>query len=122
MSIIRSPELGGLTDNRVRAAMFYSRKRRLERKRRAGIITGTPPSLAAITDGDGDALSAVVTWGTYSASDQLNKQMRVNSGQWQTYVGATTVSAGEFWTVREIVGDALGNFSTFTSNTQEVTA
>lgn len=118
MTMKRSLELGGLTDNRVRAAMFYSRKRRLERERKGNVITGTPPSLAVLSNGV--ILSSAVSWGTYNFSNELHKQMKLNSGDWQTYVGGTVATTGQSWSVREIVRDALKNRSIFVSNTRIV--
>lgn len=119
MSIKRSPELGGLASNKVRAALFYAKKRRLERKRRSSTISGTAPQLDTLADGV--QLSTGVTWGTYNDSDEITRQMRLNLGQWVPYVGTTVVNEDELWTVREFVKlDSV--VSTFTSNTQEVTA
>lgn len=119
MSIKRSPELEGLSSNRVRAALFYARKRRLERKRLSSNISGTPPQLATIADGA--ALSTSITWGTYADSDNIYRFMKLNSGSYVPYDGATVVEEGQLWTLRETV-ELDGVTRSFTSNTQEVTA
>lgn len=121
MSIVRSPELGGLTDRKVRAAMFYSKKRRLERKRVGGLITGTPPVLSALTNGN--LLTNSITWSIpdNDGQDSIARQMRLNSGPWITFDIGRSVLTGEFWTVREYIQSA-GNTKLFTSNAQEVTA
>lgn len=121
MSIVRSPELGGLTDRKVRAAMFYSKKRRLERIRVGAIITGTAPVLAALANGN--LLTNSVTWSLVGDGvDPVIRQMKVDNGSWVTFHSGQLVSTGEQWTVREYLQDILGNKKLFTSNTQEVTA
>jgi len=122
MSIVRSPELGGLTDRRVRAAMFYSRKRRLERKRVGEIITGTPPAIGTLTNTS--LLSSAITWTApdEDGQDFVSRQMRVNGGQWVAFNSGQTVSTGELWTVREFLQNSDWVTKIFTSNTREVTA
>lgn len=72
-------------------------------------VTGTAPTLAALTDGD--TLSSRVTWGSYSGGNggpyTPTRQMRVNSGSWTAYVGSTVVDAGEVWQVREQATDGV---------------
>lgn len=122
MSIVRSPELGGLTDNRVRAAMFYSKRRRLERQRVDSLNTGTAPILATLSNGE--LLTANVTW-TVPANmgfTSIARQMRLNSGRWNAFNISQVVNLGETWSVREFIQGPDGSSKVFTSNSREVTA
>lgn len=120
MSIVRSPELVGRMDRKIRTAMLCSRKRRLERKRVDGLITGTPPVLSSLVNGN--LLTNFVTW-IIPVGDQVSitRQMRLNSGPWVTFSVDQFVMTGEFWTVREYILSA-GKTKLFTSNAQEVMA
>lgn len=122
MSIVRSPELGGLTDNRVRAAMFYNKRRRLERQRVDSLNTGTAPILATLSNGE--LLTANVTW-TVPANmgfTSIARQMRLNSGRWNAFNISQVVNLGETWSVREFIQGPDGSSKVFTSNSREVTA
>lgn len=120
MSIVRSPELGGLTDRKVRAAMFYSKKRRLARQVASDLVFGIAPVLATLYGGN--LLTNAVTWTSpgFDGMDSIAKQMRVNSGPWVAFNAGQSLTTGEIWTVREFLQDANGNTKIFTSNTQEV--
>ncbi len=81
-------------------------------------ITGTGPTLAALTDGD--TLSSAVTWGSYlPGGATADRQMRVDGGAWVAYVGGTVVTEAEVWQVREVVSYS-GFTSTFVSAVQTV--
>lgn len=81
-------------------------------------ITGTGPTLAALTDGD--TLSSAVTWGSYlPAGATADRQMRVDGGAWVAYVGGTVVAEGEVWEAREVVSYGAWA-STFVSAAQTV--
>ncbi len=81
-------------------------------------ITGTGPTLAALTDGD--TLSSAVTWGSYlPGGATADRQMRVDGGAWVAYVGGTVVAEAEVWQVREVVSYS-GFTSTFASAAQAV--
>lgn len=71
-------------------------------------ITGTGPALGTLAGGD--ALSAAVTWGTYSSPVgpvSTTQEMREGVGAWAPYNGATQVAEGETWQVRETASDGF---------------
>lgn len=86
----------------------------LRRRRAMGgeqIITGTKPTLDAMTIGD--TLGSAVTWGSYTSTagviaSPTVKHMRKDDGPWLAYNAATVVSFPEIWTIRETVTDDAG--------------
>lgn len=71
------------------------------------VITGTGPTLGALTDGD--ALSTAVTLGSgyeSTAGDVTAvMQMQIDGGSWVTYDGDTVVSDDETYAIRQVVTD-----------------
>jgi len=80
------------------------------------ITADTPPALAELSDGD--TLSMAVTWGSYASAEgsiitPTTREVSINGGAFAAYNGATTVSSGETYQLREIVADSEGNSRTF---------
>lgn len=91
-------------------------------------ITGTAPSLAAMTEGD--TLDAAVTWGsaTPPSGETMTgaspvRQMSIDGAAWTAYVGSTAPTAGQTARVRETWETVEGTGpTTFTSNQVTVAA
>ena len=88
-------------------------------------ITGTFPTLEAMSDGD--TLSDAVTAGSYTPTaggtiNSTTKEMQVNEGSWVAYNGATVVSGGETYSYRETVTDTNGASRVLTTPTVTVEA
>lgn len=88
-------------------------------------ITGTGPTLAALTDGD--TLSGAVTWGSYTAADgytlagTTTREMSLDGGgTWVAYDGAHVADYGETIRLRETVSTTTGETRAFASAAQVV--
>lgn len=91
-------------------------------------ITGTAPSLAAMTEGT--TLDDAVTWGSAAPPDGETmtggspvREMSIDGAAWATYVGSTAPTAGQTARVRETWETVEGTGpTTFTGNQVTVAA
>ena len=87
------------------------------------ITATTAPSLGALSDGD--TLSTAVTWGSYATAagslvTPTTKEMSVNGGGFVAYAGATVVSAGDSYVLRETGANTNGDSRSFFTSTVTV--